>query len=158
MSAGAPAKWTGMISLVRSVTADLIAAGEVMSVSRSTSTKTGFAPASTMRFTVETQVIDGVITSSPGPIPKAVRMTCIPAVAEAMATASWHPVYLRNSFSNSVFLGPVVIHPDRRTSFTALMSWLVIEGRENGRNSFLTDLVTIFHVNAVNYFACVLAT
>ena len=85
-SSAAPAKWTGTISRVRGVTAARTASGVTSSVSRSTSTKTGFAPASTIMLTIETQVIDGVITSSPGPISIALSSRCIAAVAEESAT------------------------------------------------------------------------
>jgi len=46
------------------------------------SAKTGFAPAITIWLTVETKVIEGVITSSPFEMPKALKMRCMPAVPE----------------------------------------------------------------------------
>ena len=55
-------------------------------VSWSISAKTGVAPASTIIFTIETQVIDGVTTSSPGPMFIALSRMCIAAVAEESAT------------------------------------------------------------------------
>ena len=87
MSAGAPAKWTGITSFVRGVMAASMRAASVISVSRSTSTNTG-APASIHKVDRETQVMEGVMTSSPGPIPSALSATCMPPVAEVRATAS----------------------------------------------------------------------
>ena len=66
MSAGAPAKWTGTIKRVRLVIFFAIVSAVTISVSRSTSANTGVAPANTIRLTVDTQVMEGVITSSPG--------------------------------------------------------------------------------------------
>ena len=90
---------------------------------------------------METHVMDGVITSSPGPIFMAFKARCIPAVAEASATDLAQPVYSQNFSSNSAFFEPVVIHPERRTSPTAAISASVMLGRENGKNSFLMDIV-----------------
>ena len=70
-SAGAPAKCTGMMSFVFSVSAASTRSAVVISVSVSMSTHTGVAPASAIMFGVDAQVIDGVMTSSPGPIPSA---------------------------------------------------------------------------------------
>lgn len=76
-----------MMARVSGVMAASIREASVISVSRSTSTKTGLAPSSVMRLMVETQVWEGVITSSPGPMPSAIRVTCIPPVAELTAMA-----------------------------------------------------------------------
>jgi hypothetical protein len=61
----------------------------------------------------------------------------MPPVAEASATPPEPCTYLQNLFSNSVRLGPVVIHLERNTFATALISSSVIDGRENGQNSDL---------------------
>ena len=108
-SNGAPAKWTGTIILVRGVMAASAASGEIIRVSRSQSTKTGVAPKSSAVFGSETHVIDGVITSSPGPIPRARNSANITDVSDVIATADAAPVYALNFSSNSVFFGPVVI-------------------------------------------------
>src|SRR5262245_28865904 len=105
-----------------------------ISVSQSTSTNTGVAPHKVIRFTVDTQVIDGVITSSPGPIPKACSSTSIPAVTEVRAMACAQPVSALNCCSSSAQRAPVVIQPDSRTACTAAMSSAVIDGLENGKN------------------------
>jgi hypothetical protein len=55
-------------------------------LSLSTSIITGVAPSRQIIFSVETQVWDGV-TSSPGPIPSAISVTCMPPVAELTAIA-----------------------------------------------------------------------
>jgi hypothetical protein len=116
-----------------------MASAETIRVSFATSANTGVAPARTIRLTVETQVMEGVITSSPGPMPRARRRRCIPAVPEDSATAPRHPTYSQNLCSNSAPLGPVVIQPERRTSATAAISPSVMDGLENGRNSFLNS-------------------
>ncbi|CSQ74328.1 Uncharacterised protein [Shigella sonnei] len=76
-----------MMALVRGVMADSIASGVTISVSRSTSTITGVAPNKEIILRVETQVREGVITSSPLPISNAISVICIPAVAELTAMA-----------------------------------------------------------------------
>jgi hypothetical protein len=134
-STAAPAKWTGTIILVLSEILSAMVSGVTIRVSRSTSAKTGVAPASTIRLTVETHVRDGVMTSSPGPIPRAARVRCMPAVAEERPTAPDAPTYLQNACSNSAATGPVVIHPERSTPATAAISASLMEGFENGRNS-----------------------
>src|SRR5207342_34053 len=98
----------------------------------------GVAPASTIMFGVDAQVIDGVMTSSPGPIPSARSRTCSPAVAEVSAIACRAPVYAANARSSSAHCAPVVIQPDLSTALTASMSCAVIDGRENGKNGAST--------------------
>ncbi|MOA60946.1 hypothetical protein D3C78_1859660 [compost metagenome] len=71
-----------------------------ISVSRSTSIITGVAPSNSIMLRVETQVWDGVITSSPGPMFNAIRVICIPAVAEQTAIACLQPKVAQNSLSN----------------------------------------------------------
>jgi hypothetical protein len=61
----------------------------------------------------------------------------MPAVAEVSATAPEQPTYLQKFSSNSVHFAPVVIHPDRSTSAMAVISSSIMEGFENGKNSFL---------------------
>lgn len=52
-------------------------------------------------LTIETQVIDGVITSSPGPISIALSNRCIAAVAEERATPYRLPVSEQTPSSNA---------------------------------------------------------
>ena len=56
MSAGCPAKWTGMMALVRGVIAASTAAGSRLNVCRSMSANTGIAFASITADAVETNV------------------------------------------------------------------------------------------------------
>src|SRR5690242_4600804 len=98
------------------------ASGSINKVLLSTSTKTGFAPRNIARLGVETHVSDGVITSSPGAICNASNATCIPAVAEASATASPIPQYAANADSNAAHFAPVVIQPERNTFATSAIS------------------------------------
>ena len=58
-----------MTARVRSVIASATAAGQRFSVSGSMSTKTGIPPRSATAFAHDTKVNEGMITSSPGPIP-----------------------------------------------------------------------------------------
>ena len=100
------------------------------------------APAMRIRLTVETQVMEGVTTSSPGPRPRAWRVTCMPPV--------WKPLprpagcrHRRRIHSRTRPLAAVVIQPERRTSATALISASVIAGRQKGRNSALEGLLGV---------------
>ena len=61
-----PAKWTGMIAFVLGVIARRTCSGSILKVSRSTSTRTGVAPAWMTLLTVAAKVIAGTMTSSPG--------------------------------------------------------------------------------------------
>ena len=67
MSAIRPVRCTGMIALVRGVTAASTAAGS-MFWSGSTSAKIGVAPTATIAAVEATNEFGGVITSSPGPM------------------------------------------------------------------------------------------
>ena len=100
-SSAAPAKWTGTIIFVRGVIAAAIVSGVASRVSRSTSQKTGVAPARTTILTIDTQVIDGITTSSPGPSLKTRVRRCIPAVPEESATPKRLPLSSQISCSSS---------------------------------------------------------
>src|SRR5436190_1025945 len=120
--AGCPYRWTGMIAFVLGVTSAATPAGSMFrSVSR-TSAKTGVAPVCTITFAVAGQVIEVVITSSPGPTPSATRARCIAAVPEETARACFAPTYSAKRRSSSAAFGPVVNHPDRIASVTAATS------------------------------------
>ena len=56
------------------------------------STKTGIAPRSTNAFAVETNVNDGMITSSPGPTPLRMAAISRAAVHECVSSAFWLPM------------------------------------------------------------------
>ena len=64
-----------MIAFVRGVTAASIWAGSMSSVSNSTSTNTGTAPIMSAALAVAMNVYGGTITSSPAPMPSALRAT-----------------------------------------------------------------------------------
>ena len=85
-------------------------------------------------FGVETHVIEGPTTSSPGPMPIAWSARCMRAVPLVAAMACFAPVRRATMSSSSLTLGPVVIQPLRRTSPMAAMSSSVMDGRQNGRN------------------------
>jgi len=93
-------------------------------------------------FTVEAKVSDGVITSSPGPISRAARRSCIAAVPEVKETARAAPVSSWKDCSNSRHTGPVVIHPERRHRVTAAISSPpragLLKGKKSGRIFMLT--------------------
>src|SRR5262245_26550578 len=93
-----------------------------------TSTKTGVAPAWTTTFAVAGHVIGVVITSSPGPTPKATSDRWSAAVPEASASTCSAS---RNFFmrcSSSAAFGPLVSQPERRVSVTAAISSSPIAG------------------------------
>src|SRR5438132_8647837 len=127
-SAGCPARSTGRIAFVRSVTAAAASSGSMFRSSSRTSTKTGVAPVCTITFAVAGQVIGEVTTSSPGPTPSATRERCNAAVPDASAStcsASRNSVIRRSS---SAARGPLVSQPDRRVSVTSAISSSPIAG------------------------------
>src|ERR1700683_2795406 len=113
--------------------------GSKLSVSASTSTNTGRAPACSIACTPEQNVRGVVITASPGPIPSASNERCRAAVQELTAKASGAPMKAANSCSNRFTLGPVVIQSERNVSTTSAISSSPISGGENGKNVFLTN-------------------
>ncbi len=74
--------------------------------------------------------MNGIITSSPGSVPKYLRRRCIPAVAEARATAPAAPQKPENLFSNSTQLLPIVNHPLSRTCLTASIPSRLMVGKK----------------------------
>jgi len=121
-----------MIAFVRSVIASATASGVTISVSRSTSTHFTVAPLDVMRLIVLTHVSAGVITSSPGPTPRACSIRCMPAVPLVTAThePSDRPMYAAKAFSNALQCGPVPSHPPRITSLIASIVASLISGRQ----------------------------
>src|SRR5438477_12937711 len=73
MSAGWPAKWTGMIARVRGVMAVSTAFGSRLKVFKSMSANTGIALDSTTADAVEKNVYGGMITSSSAWMPAAIN-------------------------------------------------------------------------------------
>ena len=106
MSHGRPAKWTGRMALVRSVTRAATAAGSMFKVTGSTSASTGVAPAWMMALTVAQNVSGVVMTSSPGRSPAASRLRCRAAVQELSATAWSTPLVRREGTLEPGYLGP----------------------------------------------------
>src|SRR5581483_11568083 len=111
-----------MIAFVRELTSSATRAGSTLSVSGSTSAKTGVAPVCTITLAVAGHVTGVVITSSPGPIPIATSARCIAAVPDETATACSAPTYSAKRCSSSAARGPVVSQPDRIASATAAIS------------------------------------
>src|SRR6267378_6470148 len=101
-----PYKWTGKITLVRSVSLLATECGSKFSVHGSTSAKTTFAPSAAAAFAVEIQLIGVVMTSSPGWTPAAIKAKERPAVAEDTAKPYSVPQYAANSRSNCCTLAP----------------------------------------------------
>ena len=75
MSQACPNRWTGKIARVRFVTAAATCSTSMLNVSGRMSTNTGVAPTRAMHPAVAKNVNGVVITSSPGPIPSAIKAT-----------------------------------------------------------------------------------
>src|SRR5438093_2286435 len=127
-SAGCPARSTGRITFVRSVTASATRAGSILRSSPGTSTKPGAARACRMTFAVAGHVIGLVITSSPGPTPSATTARWRAAVPDARASTCSASRYSAIRRSSSAARGPVVSQPERRVSATAATSSSPIAG------------------------------
>src|SRR5919108_216369 len=121
-SHGCPARWTGTIAFVRSVTAAAACSESMLRSESRTSTNTGLAPVWTITFAVAGQVIGVVITSSPGPTSRATSARCIAAVPDETASACFAPTYAANRRSSSAAFSPVVSQPDRIVRATASIS------------------------------------
>src|SRR5262245_38951687 len=95
-----------MTATVRGVTAASTAAGSMLNVSASMSTKTGSAPTNRTTLAVAANENDGTMTSSPGPMPSAINARCSADVPELTAT-QWRPsTSAENSASNAATSGP----------------------------------------------------
>ena len=97
----------------------------------STSAKIGFAELYITAWAVDTKVMAGTITSSPGPIPRSRMAISRAAVHDDRPTTRGAPTYAANSFSKASVRGPVPIHPDLRTSATAASSSSSMLGLNN---------------------------
>jgi hypothetical protein len=93
-----------------------------MQVSGLTSTSTGSRPAWMMAFTAPQNVMVDVRTRVPFGSFRARSDNSSAAVQEETAIAWSASTYAPNSFSNSWTCGPVVTHPDARTSATAAIA------------------------------------
>ena len=113
-----------MIALVFLVTALLAASGEINRVAGSTSTSTVFAPSSSTIFALATKVFAGTITSSPSPIPMAIKVASAPLV-QLLASMAWGaPKYSASCFSTCWQIVPVVKKGVSKTSAMPLASAL----------------------------------
>src|SRR5215210_7643474 len=117
-----PARCTGRIAFVRSVTAPATSFESRLRSESRTSTKTGFAPVWTITFAVAGQVIGVVITSSRGPTSSATSARVIAAVPDETARAYFAPVYSAKRRSNSAAFSAVVSQPERIVRATASIS------------------------------------
>ena len=125
------------MALVRSVIAASKWDTSILYVSRSTSTKTGVPPASTIVFKVAMKVNDVVMTSSPGFNPKCNKERWRPAVPEERREMLGHSKYCCRSDSNLLTLGPVVIQPERKESITSFKVSSDKQGLAKGKNNSL---------------------
>ena len=94
------------MALVLGVIASSMASGEILKVLGSISIKTGIAPTYFMASAVAINVNALVMTSSPAPIPSAIKAKCNASVPEATPMACLTPRYAAASFSKDCTLGP----------------------------------------------------
>ncbi len=113
-----PNKWTGIIALVFSVTADSISSGSILNVFASISTNTGFAPVRVIQPTVAKNVNGVVITSSPEPISRLIKLFRMASVPLEAPTANLQSLIAAIFSSNSATFGPPMHRCDSRTSET----------------------------------------
>src|SRR5215831_19089425 len=130
---GCPAKCTGMMARVRGVRRASSCFTSRFSVRGSTSVNTGVAPTWTITLAVAGKVMGEVMTSSPGPMPRATRPRCMAAVQEVTPRARRASRKRANSCSKRWVLGPVVSQPERRVSTTSASSSGPMLGRWKGR-------------------------
>ena len=84
-----------MTAFVRGVISRRTDSTDMHHVSGSTSAKIGVAPTYVIGAAVAIHVVSGTITSSPGPMPWAIRLRCSPAVHDGSAIAKRRPVGAR---------------------------------------------------------------
>jgi hypothetical protein len=119
-----------MMHLVFGVTRGATVSTDTLRVSGSTSQKMGRAPISIVHCAPATNVKDGMITSSPGFTPIAIKARCNPAVQLFNATAYGTPHACAKACSNSCVEGPVVSHPFRIEWVTDAISSSPTDGRQ----------------------------
>ena len=103
-----------MTARVRGVIASARVCAVMSSVSSLTSANRGVAPARTTAAAVAMNVFAGTTTSSPGPTPSAVRLSCRASVPLARPTAWSTPQYAAQSRSKAVTAGPPMYAPSSR--------------------------------------------
>ena len=120
-----------MIALVLEVIDFFI---EVIEIFRSspTSTNTGVAPVSNTELAVAANVMSGIITSEPLPIPSAFNDRCNAAVPLDTPTANFAPVNFANIDSNLCSFGPSVSNLEFNAFKIEFLSLFVISGIING--------------------------
>src|SRR5229473_6268998 len=111
-----------MTARVRRVTSRGISAGSRLNDRGSISANTGVAPTWQTEVAVAMKVIDGTITSSPGPMPSASSIAARAVVPLAKLTACAQWCRAANSRSKSAFCGPFVRIPLANTSRMASIS------------------------------------
>jgi len=97
-----------MIALVFLVIAFSTHFGSILYVSGRQSTNTGFAPVNEIDEDEAIKLLAGVITSSPGPIPKARIPNSKADIPLSKPTAYFTPQNAANSFSNSETSSPKI--------------------------------------------------
>jgi hypothetical protein len=107
---------------VRGVSRRMISRGSTVNESGTTSAKTGVAPTWTTAVADEIKVMEGTITSSPGPMPRPMYIADIATVPLAKATACSTSWRLAKASSNSCVAGPLVRMPEAKTRLTAASS------------------------------------
>src|SRR3546814_20739518 len=85
MSQGQPARWTATIALVRGVTTAEIVSAEILPLARSTSAKTGLAPALATQE-IDAMKVRGVTITSSSALPPLALPTPSPCNARSSAT------------------------------------------------------------------------
>ena len=103
-----------------------------MNLPFSQSMGTMVAPTWTATEAVAVYVYAGTMTSSPGPMPRILRVISAQAVFEFRQTAFFVPQRRATWRSSSFVLGPVVIQPDFKASTTSLISASVMSGGLKG--------------------------
>ncbi len=93
---------------MRSVMAASAAAGSIKAVVGSTSTSTGVAPAKYTPSAVAQNVLAGMMTSSPGPMPAAISMSWMAEVPDATPRTRSTPRYSASCRSKAATSGPDV--------------------------------------------------
>src|SRR3989344_7387187 len=132
------------MALVLGVIDPSIFGGSMLYVSGFMSTNTGFAPVKIIAFAVAIKVKGVVITSSPGPIPAAVKATIRALVPLSVATAYLVPQYLAKASSNSATFSPCASFPLFKTLTTAVLSSEPISGLLIGIVFFICVLILNF--------------
>src|SRR5688572_32380497 len=94
------------MALVRGVMAASIFDSSMLSVSSRTSTNTGTPPRSTNAFAVETKVNEGMMISSPGPMPARIAAISSAPVPECVSSALGQPVVRSSQAWQRLVNGP----------------------------------------------------